>query len=89
MPRSLSTRALLLGGPFLFCFITGQIGGWGGPLLFGLMLAILLWMPCMVLATGSSLRQALPFFLPLAAGIAGFAAGASLPTFLGIPKDFV
>ena len=89
MPKSASTRALLLGGPFFFCFIAGQIGGWGGPMLFGMMVLLLLWMPCMLLATGGPLRQVLPAFLPLAAGIAGFAVGASLPAMLGLPKKFI
>lgn len=89
MPRSLPTRALLLGGPFLFCFLTGQIGGWGGPVLFGLILLLTLWMPGMALATGAPIRKALPFFIPAVAGAAGFAAGVSLPTFVGIPKALV
>lgn len=88
MPSALSTRALLLGGPFLFCLIAAQIGGWGGWALFGLILLLLLWMPIMMLATGGPLKQALPTFLPFAAGMAGFAVGASLPTFLGIPRGF-
>ena len=79
---------MLLGAPFLFCFITGQIGGWAGPVLFGIILLLVLWMPYMVLATGAPMRQAWPSFLPPAAGIAGFVAGASAPTVLGLPQSF-
>jgi hypothetical protein len=76
---------LILGAPLLFCFLAGRIGGWNGAILFVFLLLLLLWMPFMAAATGAPAREALPPSMPLAAGIAGFIIGTSLPTVVRVP----